>query len=325
MAPRALRLLCWADYLAPAMLARFEADAGIRIDAVWYTGEDAAAARVLAGEPFDVVVASDYFVERYREAGVLRPLDLDRLPGLAGVTDHRLRRPPCDPETDGRKYLSPLYFGTEGIAVRIDQVAHVGLSWEVLFDPQYAGRIAMLDEAREVLSAALYLLGESPNSTDPDVLDRATAMLIEQRPLVLKYDSDTPWRSIIDGVAVVHCFGGDVARAINHGVSQVRYIRPREGFTIWIDGPCIPAAAADPDAAHSLIEFLLDPAVAAANVDHSGYHPVVSAADPLVRSLVQRSMRPTAEQIEAGTFLADVGEFNAVYESCYRKVRAARA
>jgi len=55
--------------------------------------------------------------------------------------------------------------------------------------------------------------------------------LIDQRPLVVRYDSDTPWRSIVDGVAIVHCFGGDVARAINNGVTQVRYIRPREGFT----------------------------------------------------------------------------------------------
>ena len=321
MASRSVRLLCWADYLAPAVLARFETETGIRIDGVWYKGEDAAAARVLAGEPFDVVVASDYVAERYRNAGVLQPLDLDRLPGLAGITDPRLRTPPCDPETDGHKYLSALYFGTEGIAVRIDQVARVGLSWEVLFDSQFAGRIAMLDEAREVLSTALYLLGESPNTTDQEVLDRATDMLIEQRRLVLKYDSDTPWRSIIDGVTVVHCFGGDAARAINAGVAQMRFFRPREGFTIWIDGPCIPASAADTDAAHRLIEYLLDPAVAAANADHSGYHPVVGAADALMKSLVQRSMRPTHEQIEMGTFLADVGESNEVYESCYRRIR----
>jgi spermidine/putrescine-binding protein len=321
MAEHSLRLLCWDDYLAPTVLSRFETETGIRVDGVWYTGEDAAAARVLSGEPFDVVVASDYVAERYRKAGILRALDMDRLPGFAAVTDERLRKPPCDPETDGHKYLSVLYFGTEGLAVRIDEVSRVPLSWELAFDPQFAGRIAMLDEAREALSAALYLLGESPNSTDHDVLERATAMLIEQRPLVARYDSDTPWRSIVDGVAIVQCFGGDVARAINKGITQVRYVRPREGFTIWIDGPCIPVSAIDPDAAYRFIEFLLNPEVAAANADHSGYHPVVSAADPLIKSLVQRSMRPTREQVETGTFLADLGDANLVYESCYRRIR----
>jgi spermidine/putrescine-binding protein len=325
MASRSLRLLCWADYLDPAVLARFETETDIHVDGAWYTNEDVAGVRVLGGESFDVVVASDYMAERYRKAGLLQPLDMERLPGFAGVTDPRLRRPPTDPETDGHKYMSGLYFGTEGLAVRIDQVSHVPASWEIAFDPQFAGRIAMLDEAREVLSAALYLLGDGPNSTDHDALERATAMLIEQRSLVLRYDSDTPWRSIIDGVSVVQCFGGDVARAINQGVTQVRYIRPREGFTIWVDGPCIPVSATATDDAYLFIEFLLDPEVAAANADVSGYHPVVSAAEPLMRSLVQRSMRPTAEQIETGTFLADLGEFNAVYESCYSRIRSAPA
>lgn len=325
MSPRSIRLLTWADYLAPAALSRFESETGIRVEGVWFRSEDEAVARVTAGEPFDVVVASDYIAERYRRAGILQPLDMDRLPAFSGVTDARLRRPPHDPETDGHKYTSVLYFGTEGLAVRIDEVARVRSSWEILFDREFAGRVAMLDGAREVLSTALYLLGASPNTTDRDMLERATDMLVEQRPLVAKYDSDTPWRSIVDGVTVVHCFGGDVARAINEGISQVRYIRPREGFTIWVDGPCIPVSAADPDAAHRFIEFLLDPEVAAANADYSGYHPVVSAADPLMKSLVQRSMRPTSEQIETGTFLADVGDFNAVYESCYRRIRGASA
>jgi spermidine/putrescine-binding protein len=322
MASRSIRLLTWADYLAPTALSRFEVETGIRVEGVSFKNEDEAAARVIAGEPFDVVVASDYVAERYRNAGVLRPLDMDRLPAFSGVTDARLRRPPHDPETDGHKYTSVLYFGTEGLAVRIDKVAHVRSSWDILFDREFGGRIAMLDGAREVLSTALYLLGESPNTTDRDVLERATDMLVEQRRLVVVYDSDTPWRHIVDGVAIVHCFGGDVARALNAGATQVRYFRPKEGFTIWVDGPCIPLSASDADAAHRFIDFLLKPEVAAANADFSGYHPVVGAAEPLMKSLVQRSMRPTPEQIEEGTFLADVGDFNAVYESCYRKVRA---
>ena len=69
----------------------------------------------------------------------------------------------------------------------------------------------------------------------------------------------------------------------------------------------------------------VDPEVAAANADFSGYQPAVSAAEPLMKSLVQRSLRPTPAQIETGTFLADVGDLNAVYESCYRRVRGASA
>jgi spermidine/putrescine-binding protein len=236
VSPRSLRLLIWADYLAPAVLSRFESETGIHVEGVWFRSEDEAVARVTAGEPFDVVVASDYIAERYRSAGVLQPLDMDRLPAFSGVTDARLRRPPHDPETNGHKYTSVLYFGTEGLAVRIDEVARAHSSWEALFDREFAGRIAMLDGAREVLSTALYLLGASPNTTDRDVLERATDMLVEQRRLVTTYDSDTPWRHIVDGVAVVHCYDGDVARAISagsrRGATYGRRKASRSGSTV---------------------------------------------------------------------------------------------
>ena len=321
MPSRSLRLLCWPDYLAPAAFTRFEVETGIHVEEVRYTTDHECAARVATGESFDVVVATDYIAEGLRRAGVLQPLDMDRLPGFAGVTDERLRKPPHDPESDGHKYTSALYFGSEGFAVRLDQLEHCRPSWETLFDGELAGRIAMLDGAREVLAPALYLLGHDPNSTDRDALERATDLLVEQRRLVVAYDSDAPWRHIIDGAAVVHCWDGDAARAINKGVPQVRYLLPREGFTLWADSPCIPESASDVDAAHRFIDFLLEPAVAAANADFSGYQPAVSAAEPLMRSLVQRSLRPRPEQIATGTFLADLGDADAAYESCYQKVR----
>jgi spermidine/putrescine transport system substrate-binding protein len=316
-----MRLLCWADYLAPAVLSRFEVETGIRVEGVWYRTDHECATRVTTGEAFDVVVATDYVAEGFRRAGLLRPLDMDRLSGFTGVTDARLRRPPHDPETDGHKYTSVLYFGSEGFAVRVDQIAYARSSWETLFDGELAGCIAMLDGAREVLAPALYLLGHGPNTTDRDALERATDMLVEQRRLVIAYDSDTPWRHIVDGTAVVHCWDGDVGRAISGGVSHARYLLPREGFTLWADSPCIPTSATDADAAHRFINFLLEPEVAAANADFSGYQPAVSTAEPLMKSLVQRSLRPRPEQIERGTFLADLGDTNAVYESCYRRVR----
>jgi len=321
MPSRSLRLLCWPDYLAPAVLVRFEVETGMHVETVWYRTDHECAARAATGESFDVVVATDYVAEGLRHAGLLQPLDMERLPAFDGVTDDRLRKPPHDPESDGHKYTSVLYFGSEGFAVRLDQLEYCRSSWETLFDGELAGRIAMLDGAREVLAPALYLLGLDPNCTDRDALDRATGMLVDQRRLVVAYDSDAPWRHIVDGVAVVHCWDGDVARAINGGVSQVRYLLPREGFTLWADSPCIPGSASDADAAHRFIDYLLEPAVAAANADFSGYQPAVSAAEPLMKSLVQRSLRPRPEQIAKGTFLADLGDADAAYETCYHKVR----
>jgi spermidine/putrescine transport system substrate-binding protein len=322
MASRSIRFLNWVDYVAPHVLARFEAETGVHVEETYFSTDAECVARVTAGESFDVVLSTDYVSAGLRNAGLLQPLDMERLPNWRHVTNQRLRQPPHDPETDGHKYTSVLYFGTEGFAVQIDKVARIRSSWEMLFDPAFKGEIAMVDGSREVLAPALFLLGSSPNTTDRELLDEATAMATEQRALVSVYDSDTPQQRIVDGVAIVHCWDGDVGRAISSGATQVRYILPQEGFSLWVDGPCIPVSARDPEAAHRFIDFLLEPEVAAANANYSGYHPVVAAAEPMIRSLVQRSLRPTEEQIEAGTFLDDLGEFSAAYEAAYARVLA---
>jgi spermidine/putrescine-binding protein len=84
-------------------------------------------------------------------------------------------------------------------------------------------------------------------------------------------------------------------------------------------GPC--RMSHEPAAAHAFLDYLLEPHWAAANADIMGYQPVVPAADPLIRSLVQRSMRPTDEQMARGTFLRDLGAFNATFECSYAKVQ----
>jgi spermidine/putrescine transport system substrate-binding protein len=128
-------------------------------------------------------------------------------------------------------------------------------------------------------------------------------------------------RPVKEDTAIVECWDGDVAAAITQGAPGIRYILPIEGYRVWADAPCIPANALHTAAAHRFLDYLLEPRVAARNADHTGYQPVAPAADPLVRSLVQRSMRPTEEQIQAGTFLRDLGESNAAFERSYAKVR----
>lgn len=323
MSRATIRFLNWIDYIDPSIYARFEAETGIHVDEVLYRSEDECVDRVTSGEPVDVVMADDLSAARLRRAGLLQPLDMERLPNFAQVRNERLRRPLFDPETDGHKYTSVMYFGSEGFMARLDQVGHVDSSWEVLFDPAFAGRVVMIDGAREILSVALYLLGGDTNTTDPVLLGRAADMLVEQRRLVHAYDAVRPWQRIAEGMGLVHCWDGDVARALEEGVTQVRYMLPKEGFTMWLDAPCVPAAASDQASAHRLLDFLLEPEIAAACANYSGYQPVVDAASPLVRSVVQRSLRLSELQIEYGTFHDDLSEFSDVYEAAYARVRAA--
>ncbi len=319
--PASIRLLNWGRYLSAETLAGFEAESGIRVQETTINANEEFIRRVSAGERYDVIIPEDWAAEVLIDAGLLQPLEMELLPNWEQVTQPYFRSPPYDAGADGVKYTSIFCFGTEGFAVRLDRIALPKLSWQMLYDPTYRGQIAMLDGSREVLGPALFLLASDPNTTDQALLDAATAMALAQRPLVSRYDTQSAAQAILDGTALVECWDGDVAAAITQGAPGIRYVLPSEGYRVWADAPCIPANAAEPVAAHRFLNYLLEPAVAARNADHTGYQPVAPAADPLVRSLVQRSMRPSDEQMQAGTFLRDLGEFNAAFEQSYAKVR----
>jgi spermidine/putrescine transport system substrate-binding protein len=320
--PTAIRLLDWARYLSPHVLIDFEAKTGIAVQETTINSNEEFIRRVSAGERYDVALPEDWAAEALIKAGLLQPVDLEKLPNWEQVTQPYFQAPPYDPGTDGEKYTSIFCFGTEGFAVRLDKIAIPARSWQMLYDPEFRGRIAMLEGPRNVLGPALFLLASDPNTTDQALLDAATAIAVAQRPLVVSYDTQAAAQNIVDGVSIVQCWDGDAAAAISQGAPGIRYLLPNEGYRVWADAPCIPANAPNPAAAHRFLDYLLEPAVAAKNADYSGYQPVVPAAEPLLHSLVQRSMRPTDEQLRRGTFLRDLGPFNAAYEAGYARLHA---
>jgi spermidine/putrescine transport system substrate-binding protein len=279
-----------------------------------------------SGASYDVVVPGDMWIGILRQKKLLRQLDLSLIPNFETyITQPLFRSPPFDPLTDDTKYSVPYMFGTTGFAARLDILTAPDDSWGQLWDKRFKGKIGMLNGVRDAYSAALFLLGYSPNTTSQSELDEATQKLIEQKPLVGKYDSTRPTTQIVNGFAATECWDGDAIGAMQQiGLSKVRYVLPREGYLIWVDGLSIPASAKSPYAAHLFLNHCLDPKVAANNANYIGYQPAVEAADPMIKDMVQRAMRPTADVIEKGVFQEDLGEFNAAYDAGWKQVKAAK-
>jgi spermidine/putrescine transport system substrate-binding protein len=321
--PASIAVHNWAAYISPKSIKRFESETGIKVDYSLFDSNEQLVAQMQAGKVYDVVFPEEWAAEVLIKAGKLQPLDTDLLPNLANVTDPTFRNPPYDPGTGGKKYTTVYMFGTEGFAVRIDKVPDPPESWEPLYETKYRQQLSMLDGTREVLGPALFMVGSDPNCTDQATLDRATAKAIEQKALVTVYNSSTQVSRMRDGLAFVECWDGDAIQAMNKiGVSKIRYILPKEGYSVWADAPAVPANAPSPYGAHLFLDFLMRPEVAAECASFIGYEPVITAADPLIASMVQRAMRPTAEQIAGGTMPRDLGDFTSAYTKAYAKVLA---
>lgn len=324
--PEELVFFNWADYLDPSLRKKFESETGVKVKEVYFDTNDDLLAKMRAGaEGYDVICPGGYIVSIMQKSGLLQPLDMSMIPSFSGIIP-ALQNPVFDdPATqDGNKYSVPYMFGNAGIGVRTDKVSETITSWASMWDEKYKQQLTMLSAERTVIGEALKFIGYSINTTDQAELDEATQKLIEQKPLVLKYEASGLTRTMGQGVPLVNCYDGDASVAKRElGAELLDYVVPSEGAVFWVDNLAIPKAAPSPYAAHLFIEFLTDPENSAQNSGWIGYQTASDEGFALIDDEIIRSLRPTEEQWAAGEIVNDLAEFNAAYTDAWTQVKAA--
>ena len=249
----------WSDYVDPESVAKFEKTRGVRVVVDTFGSNEELLAKLQSGMTgYDVVVPSDFMAGLMARLGLLAELDLEKIPNVQHLETH-LQHLPFDPT---HRFAIPYLWGTAGIGYNADVVTPPPTSWEALWDPQFSGRISMLNDEREVFGMALRALGYSLNSVDPQAIQEAKQKLIVQKPLVKAYTSEQFDQLLVAGeVVLAHAWGGPVARAMRERPS-IRYAIPQEGGTIWTD--CLAVLASSPNQALAMdfINYLLDEDVA---------------------------------------------------------------
>jgi len=327
--PSQINLFNWSDYMAPQCLKDFESKYGVKVKETYYDGNEALFAKLRAGATgYDVILPTDMWVSILMKADLIQPLNMEYIPNFKYVTDPVFQKPTFDnPDNqDGKKYSVPYMFGTTGYAATLAKVPSPMDSWDQLWDEAYKGDISMLNAPRETLGVGLIKNGYSPNTTSQEELDASEASLVEQKPLVLKYDSTNTRRSIVQGLALTHCWDGDVGLAIKTiPPENVQYVLPSQGYIVWADGIAIPKATAPENlyAAHLFLDHMLDPKQAGQAADYIGYQCVVADGVQYYTNPIQVQMRPTPEQIANGKLAEDVGEFQSQYDQAWQNVIAA--
>lgn len=319
-AGRTLYYFTWSDYVDRAALAEFERKTGARVVADTFSSNEELLAKLQGGAGgYDVAVPSDFMVAIMMRLGLLAELDRTKLPGDERFLD-RLRALPFDPE---RRYSVPYLWGTVGIGYDSAVVPEPPESWAVLWDERYRGRISMLNDQREVLGAALHLLGHSQNSRDPAAVEAATRKLLEQKPLVKTYTSDNYDQLLASGeVVLAHGWGGAVARAMAERPS-IKYVLPREGATIWADCLVVLKSSRNKDLAMAFIAHLLDRHVAARTTERLLFASASREALPLVRPEVRENpaVYPPDQAFARLEWMTDVGGAIRAYDRAWTALK----
>src|ERR1700689_3030915 len=307
---KALNLYIWSDYLAPTTLARFEKLTGIKVNATYYSTNEALDTKLLAGGGgYDIVMPTASYFERQIKAGVYLPLDKSKLPNLKNMDPQLMAKVAFhDPgNAHGVIYL----WGTNGIGYNEKMVKELLPdapldSWGMVFDPKVASKVAncgisVLNSPAEMMRAVFSYLGKDPNSQNPDDLAQGEAVLLKVRPYIRSINSSEYIDALAKGdLCVAVGYNGDVMQArdraqdANKGV-EIKYSIPKEGTILWFDMMAIPKDAPHPDSAYAFINFLMTPEVIGEITNFKGYANANAVAQPLASVKNEPAIYPTPE------------------------------
>jgi spermidine/putrescine transport system substrate-binding protein len=259
----------WADYIGETTIADFEKATGIKVNYENFPDASTMIAKIRSdgkGAGYDVAYPTSVEIPTLVADGIIQPL----IPALQ-TNALNLGAQWQDPGYDkGNQHSMPYMWWTTGFCWDGAKIADELTSWESLWNPAYRGKLAMLDDFREVFAVAAFRLGLDPNTTSEADLDRMAALLEEQKPLVRTYTTDDI--GIMNGgsAIIAHAWSGDVYQMYDD-VPNVKYVIPSEGAVRGSDTMVVTSGAPHPIAANMWINFNLDAKASAANTNYIGY------------------------------------------------------
>jgi putrescine transport system substrate-binding protein len=292
----------WSDYIDPAMLEKFTAETGIKVNYDVFDSNEVLETKLLAGNTgYDVVVPSASFMERQIKAGVFQKLDRSKLPNWSNLDPEILQRVALhDP---GNEHSVNHMWGTDGVGYNEAKIKaampNAPLdSWDMIFNPKVVSKfkdcgVSVLDAPTELTAVILAYLGKDPNSQDPADLKLVEDKLMTIRPYIRMIHSSQYIDALANGeICLALGWSGDVLQARDRADEAgqgnvIKYFVPKEGTIIWFDMYAIPADAPHPDNAHAFINFMMKPEVAAANSNFVNYATGNAASIPLVNEDVR--------------------------------------
>lgn len=230
-------------------------------------------ARVASGAfAYDVLVPSDYMIERMINEGLLRKLNFDNIPEFDNI-DPEFRNLVYDPTNE---YSVPYFYGMVGIIYNtaiVDEDEEDLGSWNLMFNPEtpHAGDILQFNNPRDAFGSALYFLGYDVNDTTPEHWNEALALLKEQKSIVQGYVMDEIYNKMESGSAAIAAYYAGDFLAMYENNEDLEFFYPSEGTNYYVDAFCIPYNSQHPEVAEAYINFMLTEEPAVANAEATYY------------------------------------------------------
>ena len=266
-----LKLYLPGEYLGENVISDFEKQYGVRVIVENFDSNEMMYTKLMAGDRYDVIIPSDYMIERLMNEDFLQPLDKSMIPNMENMSDAVLGMS-YDPDNT---YSIPYFWGSVGLVYNhenVDPAVIESEGWEVLRNTDYAGHIYIYDSERDSFMMAFKALGYSMNTADPNEINDAYEWLLQMNNTMSPvYVTDEVIDGMMNGykdIAVV--YSGDAAVVLDENEDMSFYM-PSQGTNIWCDAMVIPQNAENPKLAHEFINYMLTYEAAFDNTETVGY------------------------------------------------------
>ncbi|WP_036993674.1 extracellular solute-binding protein [Metapseudomonas furukawaii] len=302
-AQEVVRVHNWADYIDPGVIRDFERDTGIKVEYTNYATAAELEADLEGGDYFDVIVPSDFQLDRLIREKRLVEIDFSRLPNRSEVSKELLANLSAKRGAD--RYVSPYMWGAVGLVVnesaasRVMQ-APIANSWSVLFDPSSTNKlhscgVTLLNAQEETLSLYLNYKGKSLKSSSPRGIAKAARELQGLGALLSPSAFSTYISQLASGkVCAGMAWNGHVSAA--NGKGELRFTIPTEGGLMFIDSLAIPANAQNITSAYRFINYMLEPRIAVRNARATHFTPSLDLDRESYRRLIPDTFLPSREE-----------------------------
>lgn len=266
-----LKLYLPGEYLGENVISDFEKQYAVRVIVENFDSNEMMYTKLMAGDRYDVIIPSDYMIERLMNEDFLQPLDKSMIPNMENMSDAVLGMS-YDPDNT---YSIPYFWGSVGLVYNhenVDPAVIESEGWEVLRNTDYAGHIYIYDSERDSFMMAFKALGYSMNTEDPNEINDAYEWLLQMNNTMSPvYVTDEVIDGMMNGykdIAVV--YSGDAAVVLDENEDMSFYM-PSQGTNIWCDAMVIPQNAENPKLAHEFINYMLTYEAAFDNTETVGY------------------------------------------------------
>lgn len=264
----------WGEYISDGadgtlnVNAAFEEKYGIEVIYDTYDTNEVMYSKLKGGGvSYDVVIPSDYMIERMIKEDMLEKIDFSNIPNYSYISD-KYKDLAHDPENE---YSVPYTVGMVGLIYNTSMVEEAPDSWTALWDEQYANSVLMINNPRDAFAIAQSILGMDYNNESPTAWRVAAELLKEQKTVSPAYVNDEIFLKMESGeAALAPYFAGDFL-TMQENNPDLAFVYPKEGVNFFVDSACILKGAKNKLAAELYINFLLEPEVALANAEYICY------------------------------------------------------